>query len=95
MGCACKEKYNNIAKYSDDKEPFKKFNFFETILMFLGRLFMVILITALIIIILPLFLIYMLICFLLGKEVIINLKKLTSYISKHKIKDNNKEILMD
>jgi uncharacterized protein YqhQ len=96
MGCKCKEKYADVAKYSDEKEPFKKFNFLETIFMFLGRIVMAILMAALIIIILPLFLIYILVCYLFGKNVILNLNKLIRYMSKHKVKDNKKkEILTD
>jgi flagellar basal body-associated protein FliL len=96
MGCACKQKYSEIAKYSDDKEPFKKTDFLGKILMFFGRLIMVILIAVLIIIILPLFLVYMLICFLFGKQVIINLKRLTGFLSKHEEENNKeKEILID
>lgn len=96
MGCACKEKYSKIAKYSDDKTPYKKYNILETILLFFGRMVMGIFIAALIIIILPLFLIYMFICFLLGKEVIINMKKLTGYLSKHKeTKHKQEEIVTD
>ena len=96
MGCPCKEKYAQVAKYSDDKDAFKNFSFFEKILTFFGRLLMVILIAVLIIIILPLFLIYILVCYLFGKNVILNLNKLIRYMSKHKVKDNKKkEILTD
>ena len=96
MGCKCKERYADVAKYSDDKEPFRNFNFLESILMFLGKLVMAIFIAALIIIILPLFLIYMIVCYLLGKDVIINLNKMMRYMSRHKIKHNKKqEILTD
>lgn len=91
MGCKCKEKYANIAKYSDDGEPFKKFNIIENILMFLGRIIMAILVAVLIIIIVPLFLVYMIVCYLFDKSPIINLDKLTRYISKHK----EKQILTD
>ena len=91
MGCKCKEKYANIAKYSDDEEPFKKFNILENILMFLGRIIMAILVAVLIIIIVPLFLVYMIVCYLFGKSPIIKLDKLTRYISKHK----EKQILTD
>lgn len=92
MGCPCKEKYAKIAKYSEDEEVFKSFNIFEKILAFFGRLLMVILIAALIIIILPLFLLYMIFCYLIGKEVVINLSKFTEYISRH---NKDKEILTD
>lgn len=96
MGCACKQKYSKIAEYSDEKEIFKKFNFFEHILTFLGRLFMVILMTVLIIIILPLFLAYILVCYLIGKDVRINMKKMMEYISRHRDgNDKIKEILTD
>lgn len=84
MGCPCKEKYAQVAKYSDDKDAFKNFSFFEKILTFFGRLLMVILIAVLIIIILPLFLVYMFVCYLIGKDVVVDMSKLTEYISKHK-----------
>lgn len=96
MGCKCKEKYAKVAQYSDEKEPFKNFNFLDKILVFLGRIVMAILMLVLIIIIVPLFLVYLIISYLLGKEVIINLDKLTKYITKHKGGYNNsKEILTD
>ena len=96
MGCKCKEKYSDIAKYSDEKEPYRNFKFLEAIFMFLGRILMAIFVAALIIIILPLFLIYMIICYLLGKDVILNLNKMTRYMSRHKVKHNKKqEILTD
>lgn len=77
MGCKCKEKFNQLEKFSDDpiEEP-KGVNFFTSFLNVLTRTFIGILSIVLIIIVAVPFFIYFLYTVIVGKEAHINMDKI-------------------
>lgn len=85
MGCNCKNISENAAKYSDDGNPvLKHLGWLGSILAFVVRLITSIFTLAVIIVILPLFLLYAAFCLITGKSVNINIKKILKSHGKRK-----------
>lgn len=69
MGCNCKKKYDEFRKYSDNPdEKDEKGGILWKIAVFLVKLVFGILLTPLIMVIMALFVIYVIVCIILGVE---------------------------
>jgi hypothetical protein len=93
MGCNCKKKYDVFKKYSDaSSDEQEKSNIFWKILVSLCRIFIGILLAPLIIVIMLMFVLYVIVCIMIGVEPTINLKpfKKKGNGRKQNLQDTNK-----
>lgn len=85
MGCNCKNTSENAVKYSDDGKPvLKHLGWLGSVLAFVVRFITAIFTFAVIIVILPMFLLYAAFCLITGKSVKINIKKILKSHGKRK-----------
>jgi hypothetical protein len=84
MGCNCKETAKKAGKHSDDGSALELVTGLEKIFVFLGRIFLSILVLGVIIVILPVFLLYIVITTIIGREKRINLRRIVKFNEKRK-----------
>ena len=83
MACNCKNTAEKAGNYSDEGQSgVEVVKGIKRIPLFILRLFVAILASGLIIIILPFFILYIILCMILGKEIKINLSKILSSNAK-------------
>lgn len=75
MGCNCKKKYDALKKYSDEpSENSGEHGIFYKIMLFLAQLCIGILLAPLIIVVTIPFILWIIVCIMMGKEPVIKLK---------------------